>query len=128
MKIGDFIYARTHADFLNKAFGTNYKAWMSCVWHYTDETIVWMVRFNQIRNGWRNRFISNNRIMEENLNKVTVWNGIPVKEGMHRRRIVIEIDDSGRMRKYIFRGIYVYDEKSSDPVSVRYHDKVADEI
>ena len=128
MKIGDFIYARTHADFLNKAFGTNYKAWMSCVWHYTDETIVWMVRFNQIRSGWRNIFISNNRIMEENLNKVTVWNGTPVKEGMHRRRIVIEIDDSGRMRKYIFRGIYVYDEKSSDPVNVRYHDKVADEI
>ena len=126
MKIGDFIYARTHADFLNKAFGTNYKAWMSCVWHYTDETIVWMVRFNQIRNGWRNRFISNNRIMEENLNKVTVWKGTPVKEGMHRRRIVMEIDDSGSMRKYIFRGIYVYDEKNSDPVNVRYHDKVAD--
>jgi hypothetical protein len=66
--------------------------------------------------------------MEENLNKVTVWNGTPVKEGMHRRRIVMEIDDSERMRKYIFRGIYVFDEKNSDPVSVRYHDKVADEI
>ena len=46
MKSGDVIYARTHAEFLNEAFGTNYKAYMKCVWKYDEEWIVWMVRFN----------------------------------------------------------------------------------
>ena len=128
MKNGEFIYARTHADFLNKAFGTDYKAWMKCVWKYSDDLVVWMVRFNRDDNGWRNSYVSSNRIKEENLNKVGAWDGKPIDEGMHKRRIVIEIDDMGSTRRYIFRGIYRYDEVNSDPYTIRYHDKVSDEF
>lgn len=128
MKNGEFIYARTHAEFLNQAFGTNYKAWMKCVWRYTDDLIVWMIRFNRDDGGWRNSRITSNRIKEENLNKVGEWDGKPIDEGLFKRRIVIEIEDLGRVRKYIFRGIYAYDEASSDPYTIRYHDKISDEL
>ena len=128
MKNGDFIYARTHADFLNQAFGTNYKAWMKCVWPYTDEIAVWMVRFNKTDGGWRNTFISENRIKEENLNHVTEWGGMPVTFERHKKRLVIEIDDSGSRRKYIFRGLYAFDEKNSNALFVKYHDKISDEF
>ena len=128
MKSGEYIYARSHADFLNKAFGTNYKAWMKCVWKYSDNLYVWMVRFNHDDGGWRNSFVSSNRIKEENLLEVKTWDGLSVKESMHKRRIVIEIENVGRLRKYTFRGIYVYDEENSDPYTVRYHDKIADEF
>lgn len=40
MKNGEFIYANSHAEFLNKAFGTNYKGWMKCVWKYDEEWVV----------------------------------------------------------------------------------------
>ncbi len=122
MKNGDFVYARTHAEFLNEAFGTNYKAWMKCVWPYNNN-VVWMVRFNKTDGGWRNTFISPNRIKEENL----TWKGESVKK-IDKIKIVMEIDDSSYMRKYIFRGIYKYDEKNSNPFEVRYYDKIADEI
>ncbi len=127
MKTGDIIFAKTHAEFLNKIFGTSYKAWMRCVWNYSDDLIVWMVRFNSVKNGWRNSFISDDRIMEENLDNVTEWNGMPI-ENMHRRRLVVEIVDVGRVRKYVFRGVFVYDQDNSDPRNVRYHDKVSDEF
>ena len=127
MKTGEFIYARTHAEFLNEAFGKNYKAWMRCVWKYDEEWIVWMVRFNEKDGGWTNTFIENDRIKEENIGKHITWGGKPLTD-LHKKRIVIEIIDLGHTRKYIFRGKYVYDEKNSDPYAIRYYDKVADEF
>lgn len=80
MKTGEPIYARTHAEFLNQAFGTNYKAYMKCVWKYDENWIVWMVRFNTENAGWTNTFISDSRIKEENLKHVRVWDGKPIKD------------------------------------------------
>ena len=48
MKLNEITYARTHADFLNKKFGTNYKAWMKSVYYLNDEYEVWMVRFDGV--------------------------------------------------------------------------------
>ena len=125
MKKGEVIYARTHAEFLNKVFGTNYKAWMKCTWKYDYDTIVWMVRFNEKDGGWRNTFVSKTRIQEENLEKGrTNWDR--ALSDLGKKRIVIEIDDEGMFRKYIFRGIYAYDEKNSDPYTSRYYDQISE--
>ncbi len=129
MKNGDYIYANTHADFLNQAFGTNYKAWMSCVWQYNEDTIVWMVRFDKTnRSGWKNSFISDSRIKEENIYNKSEWNRAPVAKPLFFKRIVVEVVDNCKPRKYIFRGIYRYDEQNSNPLTVRYHDKLSNEF
>ena len=130
LKSGDIIYANTHADFLNKVFKTDYKGWMKCVWPYKGDTIVWMVRFNKIVDGWRNTFVKVNgedRVKEENVYHKETWNNNPVS-CIHSRRIVIEVDDSSTFRKYVFRGVYTYLEKESDPYSIRYHKKESDEV
>ena len=124
LKEGDIIYADSHADLLNQVFGTNYKAWMKSVWNYNDETVVWMVRFNQERSGWYNSFVSNSRIREENIYRRRYWNNRHIRY-VDKKRIAFEIDDSKAYRKYIFRGVYVYDEETSDPSSVRYHNKIS---
>ena len=97
MKTNDIFYADTHADFLNKAFGTNYRQWMKSVWKYDDNAIVWMVRFDKKnRNGWTNRFIGENELLEENLVLTrTKYDGAPLRELLSLRRIVIAIDESG---------------------------------
>lgn len=130
MKIGTVIKARTHAEFLNEAFGTDYKAWMKSVWNYDENSFVWMVRFNEIRDGWRNTFISNDCIMEENMDNKTIWGGVDVAEEptLNKRRIVIEIIDGYYERKYIFRGVFEYDRERSNPYAVRYHNRVSDEF
>jgi hypothetical protein len=128
MKTGEIVYAKTHAEFLNATFGTNYKQWMKCVWNYNENTIVWMVRFNHETGGWRNSFVSSNRIKEENLEHALEWNGKSVADRLDTKRIVVEIDDSGYRRKYIFRGIYTYDKEASNPYTVRYYNKVSDEM
>ena len=128
MKTGEIIYAKTHADFLNQAFGTNYKAWMKSCWDYNGVWTVWMVRFNRTDGGWRNTFVSDTRIKEENLYNVKEWDRQPVSTNVPKKRIVIQIEDFGHTRKYIFRGLYVYDEKNSNPYGVRYLDKVGEEI
>ena len=55
MKAGDAICARTHAEFLNEAFGTNYKAWMKSRWNYSKQLKVWMIILDgKVRRGWKN--------------------------------------------------------------------------
>lgn len=131
MKTGEFIYARTHADFLNQAFGTNYKAWMKAVWPYYDEnTVVWMVRFNEKDGGWTNTFLSDTRIEEKLLDTNRQVSRSSLY--LNKNRIVIQIIDIDlghtRTRKYIFKGVYKYDKTNSNPPLVRYHDKISDEI
>lgn len=131
MKTGEFIYAKTHADFLNQAFGTNYKAWMKAVWPYYDEnTVVWMVRFNAKDGGFTNTFLSDTRIEEKLLDPNMQVS--PSNLYLNKDRIVIQIIDIDldhtRTRKYIFKGVYKYDKTNSTPPLVRYHDKISDEI
>ncbi len=121
MRTDEFIYAETHADFLNQAFGTQYKGFMKCTWRYDDQWVVWMVRFNKTDGGFRNTFLTDTRIKEEDI----ASQNRPVKD---KKKIVIEINDSGFWRKYIFRGKFIYDEKNSDPYKCRYYDKVSDEL
>ena len=123
MKKGDVTYARTHAEFLNKRFGTDYKGWMRCSWQYGEWTVL-MVRFNKEDGGWKNTFLSDNRFKEENL-----WNTDErYLRKVDKKKAVFEIQDDGGQRKYVFRGKYVYDEKESNPLEERYYDIVSDEL
>lgn len=129
MKIGDFICAATHADFLNQAFGTNYKGWMKSAWKYDKEKIVWMVHFDKTnRDGWKNSFISDNRIKEENVYGQRLWDGEPMEHILGPKRITFEIVDGNGSRKYVFKGVFKYDEENSNPRSNRFFDKVDDEF
>ena len=130
MKEGEFIYAKTHAEFLNKAFGTNYKAWMKSAWKYNDEWYVWMVRFNKKDGGWKNTFVSNSCIKQENLNGVKQHDGLPMSlvAKKFKNRITFEIDESGPYRKYVFRGLYVYDDVKSDAYGDQYFNKSSNEF
>ena len=94
MKTGEFIYAKTHADFLNQAFGTNYKAWRKAVWPYYDEnTVVWMVRFNEKDGGWTNTFLSDTRIEEKLLDPNRQVSRSSLY--LYKNRIVIQVTACG---------------------------------
>ena len=107
------IFAITHADFLNQAFGTNYKGYMKSRWGYSQNTRVWMVRIdNQVRDGWVNRIINESEILEE-----YVWNNEPtyIEETARAYRIVANIIDVPSGREYHILGKYKFDfEKSTN--------------
>ncbi len=129
MKIGDYIYAATHADFLNQAFGKNYKGWMKSAWKYDSDNIVWMVHFDKTnRDGWKNSFVSDNRIKEENLYGQRLWDGEPMEHILGPNRITFEIVDGNGSRKYVFKGVFKYDKKNSNPLSNRFFDRVDDKF
>ena len=130
MKTNDFFYADTHAEFLNNVFGTNYKQWMKSVWEYDIDTIVWMVRFDkETRDGWRNSFINENELLEENLILTRKkYDGAPLRELLSLRRIVIAIDESGYRRRYIFKGVFALNKERINTYLNHYFVKIADEI
>ena len=130
MKTNDFFYVDTHAEFLNNVFGTNYKQWMKSVWEYDIDTIVWMVRFDkETRDGWRNSFINENELLEENLILTRKkYDGAPLRELLSLRRIVIAIDESGYRRRYIFKGVFVLNEERENTNLKHYFVKISDEI
>ena len=113
MKSDKIIYAKTHADFLNQAYGTSYKQYMRGRWVYNDNTWVWMVRMDSmIRDGWVNKIISENEIHEE-----YVWGGVPsyAYEKEKPYRIAVRIVDipGSTTRAYHILGRYKYDFSAS---------------
>ena len=106
----EVVYARTNAEFLNKRFGTSYKAWMKCGWKYDPDTIVWMIPFDgKKRYGWRNRIVDADTVREDYVGLESL------KLDGHKRitqyhRIVVK-KEAGR---FVILGLYRYDFKNSD--------------
>lgn len=111
--INKIYYAKTHADFLNQAFGTNYVSWEGGRWKLDFQTWVWMVRMDgKIRRGWRNIIINQDEIHE-----LYVWNHIPptynnVPEMPYRIAVQI-VDLPQEKREYRILGKYKFDVEQS---------------
>ena len=67
MRIGEYVYAETHAELLNELLGTNYKAWMKSSIKLPDGRLLWMVDLGNYlsSSGWINRLSGINKICEK---------------------------------------------------------------
>ena len=125
LRENDTFIARTHADFLNKVFGTHYKGWMKSVWTVTDDVIVWMVRFDRItRDGWRNHFLSDDLLCQENVYGKKLWNGVPIDDSQ-QLRLVFAIMGEGKSKTYTFKGVFRYETDKSNPQGKEYFRKMS---
>lgn len=116
MKIGEFIYAKTHAEFLNELLGTHYKAWMKSSLMLPDGRRLWMIELGDFvsPSGWINRLDGTHRLQEKHVeNGFTyeahnTYKGSILKgnAGASQDRIVFDICKIGGTRKYIFRGVF----------------------
>ena len=125
LKENDTFYVDTHAELLNQVFETNYKSWMRSSWDVTHNTYVWMVRFDNIeRDGWRNYFISSDRLRQVNVTGRGEWgNQIINNDGKYR--IVFSIENDFHGKKYVFKGVFKYDREKSDPHGTEEYYKVS---
>ena len=130
MKLNEITYARTHADFLNKKFGTNYKGWGKSVYYLNYEYEVWMVRFDgRLRDGWKNTY-HGDIIKEENCRKERMeWEGMPISQTLGRKKLAFEIIEDGYGgRRYVFRGVYKYQKEDSNPYKIRVYKRISEEF
>ena len=104
------VYAQTHAEFLNKVFGTNYKSWMKSTWKYSDSFDVWMVRFYDRTDDWENRFVDGENIIQETY----VGNSLAKIDRPSKARIAVAVEDRGAYRHYSIKGIYRFAPNESD--------------
>jgi len=58
-------FANTHKAFLKKAFDVNVENNQKSYWNYygDPDIIVWMVRFEGQRDGWKNRFVDESKMV-----------------------------------------------------------------
>ena len=128
MKRNDFIYAKSHADFLNQLFGLELKGWMKSSREYNNQ-IVWMVYFDEInRGGWCNHFLSEDECCQFNAEHRGNWDGKDINESLDQNRVVFEIKDAGSLRKYVFRGVFEYEAEKSNALRYVYFKKISDEF
>ena len=122
----EIVYAKTNAEFLNKVFGTDYKAWMKCIWEYDKDTMVWMVEFDgKARQGWVNTIVDANTVREEYIGAVADKLVTHTRVKKYRRIVVKKEREYGR---YIILGTFYYDFKNSIDSNKRIWIKTADEI
>ena len=123
-KAPKIIYASTNAEFLNQAFGTNYKAWMKCGWNYGEDTIVWMIPFDdKVRDGWKNTIVDENTVREDFVGHE--WDKLPAHKHLEKYRRIVVKKEEGR---YIILGLYRYDFENSVERNKRIWIKISDEI
>ena len=126
IKTNDVFHAKTHVEFLNKYFGTNYKQWMKCCYNINSTYEVWMIRFNKFKDNWTNTY-QGNIIKDENLNPNRVfWDNKPLPKTLYHKKLVFEIIDNNGSREYVFKGVYEYQQNESDPYKIRIYKKIAD--
>lgn len=103
------VTARTHAEFLNKVFGTHYKQWMKSTWEYAKDTIVWMVRFYGEHSGYQNRLLGDGRIIEVYTEED--WDRImhDPRYYKHPYRLAVSVEERLEIRQYRVLGLYKID-------------------
>ena len=119
MQIGEFIVARTHAEFLNQLLSRNYKGFGKSGLSLPDKKWLWMIRLGDFisKSNWRNCLEDEALLTEEHFGsffdyqhttaKLAQKNGVYVPA--FEDRIVFDIIEYGKERKYIFRGVFTLD-------------------
>lgn len=123
MKIGEYVYARTHAELLNELLGTDYKAWMKSSIKLPDGKLLWMIELGNFvsPSGWINRLIGSNKISEKHIGKDFSFEGHNTYKGaIHDKmawspadRVVFDMMKIGSTRKYVFRGVFRLNREDS---------------
>jgi hypothetical protein len=111
MRVGEYIFANTHAELLNELLGTDYKGYMKCAKALPDGKLLWMIELGDFisKSGWKNRLISLERISEKQVMKEFDSHDTYKMKGEcfdERDRVVFEMVRLGSCRKYIFRGVF----------------------
>ena len=136
IKENEAFYVESHADLLNVLFNKGYDGWQRSMWPknqddaISDEYIIWMARFDELRHGWINTFINENKYKQEQTDKsITTYEGYPLNEypALKKYRIVMAIEETPEGRRYVFKGIYKFNEQESS-LYCHYFDKVSDEV
>ncbi len=122
----EVVYATTNADFLNKRFGTNYKAWMQCGWNYDYDTIVWMLPFDGVKHwGWISRIVDTNTVEERYVDSPLLKSPKHKEIDKYHRIVVKKEKTFGR---YVILGLYRYDFENSCEPNLRIWKKEKDFI
>ena len=128
MKTNEIVYAKTHADFLNKLLGTTYKAWMKGCYNINSKYEIWMAHFDgKIRDGWKNTYLGD-IIKDVNTNPDRkTWSNMSLPKTLNHTKLVFEvIDNPYGERKYVFKGVYEYQKDISNPYETRIYKKIGD--
>ena len=130
LREGQVFEARSHVQFLNELLGLDLPKWRSSTYMYRGVSI-WMIRLDGVnRSGWRNEYITSDRIQQENVYRITVWGGRPFLDVTKEQatRLVMEIIETpDGTREYVFKGVYQFNELDSD-IKYQYFDKIASEF
>ena len=123
MKVGEYIYANTNAEFLNELLGTSYKAWMKSSMTLPDGKLIWMIELGDFvtKSGWINRLVSSNQLREKHITKDFSYYSHDTYRGAleagkpwgPETRVVFEKVSFKSSKKYIFRGVFRINKEKS---------------
>ena len=130
LREGQVFEAKSHVQFLNELLGITLPEYRSSTYMYQGVSI-WMIRLDgENRKGWRNTYVTPERIQQENIHCKKFWNGVPFMEATREQaiRLVIEVCEmADGEREYVFRGVYEWNEADSN-LKYQYFDKIASEF
>lgn len=116
MKIGDYICARTHAEFLNQVLDKQYKAFMKSSIKLSDGKLLWMMDFGDFVTsaGFKNKLVGRDKISEKHVGDDFVYERhntyvgaiVNNKTWDDSDRVVFDVVKGSLSRKYVFRGVF----------------------
>lgn len=118
MQAGEFVEAKTHAQFLNTLLNKKYSGYMKCVYNFDTINLLWMIRLDSqvTSTGWCNTLEDNgNKIIEDYVAPTSHRSEHHKKPVFHQIRYVFDIvDGAWGKRKYIFRGVFKFSREEGN--------------
>lgn len=116
LKLWQVCKAKTHFEFLNKTFGTDFIFYRKNYWWYNQKIMVWFPRIDgKIKDNFKNTFLDKSTILQTYCGETELFDGRPLTlDPSGTFRLIFEVVDNPN-RKYIFQGVYVLDRDISTP-------------
>lgn len=119
-------YAKTHADFLNQKYGTNFVGYMHCTYTLSNKDVIWMVEINGRINKEKfcNTICDNGATIKEEYfgdNPLTLSRFVKTASGI---RIAVNVHKETETREYEILGRYAYDIEASNITKCHYWRKI----
>lgn len=114
-KIGTTIEAKTHAEFLNKVLGKDYKGFQKSAIKLPDGKLLWMIELGEFvsPSGWINQLVSSNLVTETHVREEFEFGHNTYKNACltgrnfdDADRVIFDIIKNGEKRKYVYRGVF----------------------
>ncbi len=137
LKLNETFYVNTHVEFINKIFNSRFRGFKRHCFRFNHNHVIWAIRFDKkaskkVEDRWKTYYQDDiikevycgERQNDQSDSYSYDWTTTHL---FVYKRLVFELTyNKNKEKMYVFRGVYEYQIKESDPSYIRIYKRISD--